>query len=78
MSRVVDGTIVSIGGPTSIVVGVTQMKMHRLYRKQYKSSTKIAAHCTDSSKLSVGQKIRVVETRPISKTKRFKVVEEAK
>ncbi|MEM1312010.1 MAG: 30S ribosomal protein S17 [Patescibacteria group bacterium] len=59
----------------ALVVTVFSTKLHPKYKKRYKSKKKFTVSCTDSSKFSVGDKVEVVSTRPMSKTISFKVVE---
>ncbi|OKZ82207.1 MAG: 30S ribosomal protein S17 [Clostridium sp. CAG_433_25_7] len=47
---------------------------HPLYNKRVKSSKKYTAH-DELNKAKVGDKVRIVETRPLSKTKRYELVE---
>jgi small subunit ribosomal protein S17 len=67
------GKVLSVYGKT-VVVAVTYSRSHPLYLKQIKKKTKIYAH--DEQMLAkVGNVVRVVETRPLSKLKRWKIVE---
>ena len=68
------GTVVSTKNNKTITVLVENYTRHPLYGKRVKSSKKYAAH-DESNKAKVGDVVRIVETRPISKTKRFTLVE---
>ena len=68
------GTVVSSKNDKTITVLVDTYKKHPLYGKRVKSSKKYAAH-DENNKAKVGDKVRIIETRPISKTKKFKLVE---
>ena len=58
----------------TLVVTVQMSKQHPKYMKSYMVSKKFYAHCDDSSKFNIGDKITIGETRPISKLKRWKVL----
>ncbi len=68
------GTVVSSKNDKTITILVDTYKKHPLYGKRVKSSKKYAAH-DENNKAKVGDKVRIIETRPISKTKKFKLVE---
>ncbi|MDD3995270.1 MAG: 30S ribosomal protein S17 [Tenericutes bacterium] len=68
------GTVVSTKNNKTITVLVENYTRHPLYGKRVKSSKKYAAH-DESNKAKVGDIVKIVETRPISKTKRFTLVE---
>jgi small subunit ribosomal protein S17 len=64
----------------TIVISVTTMKLHKLYKKYITRSKRVKAHDEENS-ARVGDKVRIVETRPLSKEKRwrlFEIVERAK
>ena len=58
----------------SIVVKVERKVKHPLYGKFVKKSTKFHAH-DEKNECSIGDKVKIMETRPISKTKRWRLVE---
>ncbi len=68
------GTVVSTKNNKTITVLVENYTRHPLYGKRVKNSKKYAAH-DESNKAKVGDVVKIVETRPISKTKRFTLVE---
>ncbi len=68
------GTVVSSAMEKSIIVRVDSQKKHPLYKKPVKSSSKLHAH-DEKNTASVGDLVRVMETRPLSKTKRWRLVE---
>jgi len=79
ISRELVGTVVSASSNKTIHVLVESYKTHRLYKKRVKSSKKYAAH-DETNKAKVGDVVRIVETRPLSATKRFylkEIVKEA-
>lgn len=72
MARQLIGTVSSSKGDKTIVVTVQTRKTHPLYRKQYTVSKKFMAH-DESNEAEVGDKVAIVETRPISRSKHHKL-----
>ena len=68
------GVVVSDKSDKTITVLVETYRRHPLYNKRVKYSKKYTAH-DELNKAKIGDKVRIVETRPISKTKRFSLVE---
>lgn len=68
------GRVVSDKMDKTVVVAIESSKQHRIYRKVVRSTKKIYAH-DESNAIPVGSIVRVVESKPLSKTKRW-VVEE--
>ena len=58
----------------TITVNVERKVKHPLYGKFVKKSTKFHAH-DEKNECSIGDTVRIMETRPISKTKRWRLVE---
>ena len=58
----------------SITVNVERKVKHPLYGKFVKKSTKFHAH-DEKNECSIGDTVRIMETRPLSKTKRWRMVE---
>jgi small subunit ribosomal protein S17 len=73
MARSIVGTVVSDKADKTIVLSVTVRKTHPIYKKQYSRSTKYIAH-DENNEARVGDKVEVVETRPISARKHLKLV----
>jgi ribosomal protein uS17 len=74
------GVVVSSEMDKTIVVRVETLKAHRRYKKIIRRSTKFHAH-DEQNEAKVGDVVRIIETRPLSKTKRWRlaeIVEEAK
>ncbi len=74
------GTVVSASADKTIVVRVDTVKAHPMYKKVIRRSTKLHAH-DEENVAKVGDVVRIVETRPLSKLKRWRlqeVVEAAK
>ncbi|MCC6323322.1 30S ribosomal protein S17 [Candidatus Nomurabacteria bacterium] len=72
-NKVLKGVVVSDKMDKTIVVSVTRFVEHKKYGKRLKISKKYKAHDETNSK-KIGDKVEIVETRPISKDKKFKVV----
>lgn len=68
------GTVVSNKMQNTVVVTVETTMQHPRYGKVISRSKKFYAH-TDTNDLQVGDKVVITETRPLSKTKRWRVVE---
>jgi small subunit ribosomal protein S17 len=68
------GTVVSDAMEKTIVVKVEVVKAHPRYKKVVRRSTKFHAH-DELSAAKVGDIVRIVETRPLSKTKRWRLAE---
>ncbi len=68
------GKVVSDKTDKTITVLVETYKINPLYKKRVKYSKKYAAH-DEKNEAKIGDKVRIVETRPLSKTKRFRLVE---
>jgi len=73
MARILKGIVVSNKADKSVVVQVTRVKTHPIYHKQYKASTKFMAH-DEKNDHKVGDEVEIEETRPISKSKRWSVI----
>lgn len=68
------GKVVSNSMEKSIVVKVEYLVSHPLYKKRIKKSTKFMAH-DEKGICSIGDKVKIAETRPLSKRKRWRVTE---
>lgn len=68
------GTVVSNKMDKTVVVAVTDLKKHSLYGRRIKRTKKFKAHDENNS-CNIGDKVKIVETRPLSKEKRWRVVE---
>lgn len=73
MPKIFTGKVVSEKMEKTVVVLVTRRVAHPLYRKVMNKKKKLYAHDEKGAKL--GQKVRIKEVRPISKMKRFEVIE---
>ena len=73
--KILNGTVVSDKGDKSITVLVERKYQHPVLHKIVKTKKKYRVHDENNS-CKIGDKISIIETRPISKTKRFTVLEE--
>jgi len=68
------GVVVSSAMDKTIVVKVDTVKAHRKYKKVVRRSTKFHAH-DEQNAAKVGDLVRIVETRPLSKSKNWRLAE---
>lgn len=72
--KVRTGTVVSLSGDKTVTVKISYRKHHPKYDKMMTISKKL--HCHDeNNECGLGDTVKVMETRPLSKTKRWRVVE---
>jgi len=72
--KVRTGVVVSDKMDKTVLVRVDRKVTHPLYRKTVRRSSKLAAH-DEENEAHVGDTVRLMETRPVSKSKRWRVVE---
>jgi small subunit ribosomal protein S17 len=72
--KVRTGVVVSDAMDKTVVVRIDRQVRHSLYGKTVRRSSKLAAH-DEANDAHVGDTVRLMETRPLSKTKRWRVVE---
>ena len=68
------GNVVSNKMDKSIVVSVERLVRHPLYRKYFRKTSKFMAH-DQENQCQIGDTVKIVETRPLSKLKRWRLVE---
>jgi len=68
------GKVVSNKMQKSIVVSIERRIPHPVYKKYFKRTVRLTAH-DEKQEAGIGDLVRVMETRPISKTKRWRLVE---
>ena len=68
------GTVTSNAMDKTVVVSVVTSEKHKTYGKVQKRTYKLKAH-DEQNACQVGDKVKVMETRPLSKDKRWRVVE---
>jgi len=66
------GTVISDKMDKTVVVDVVQIKQHERYKKSIKRNSKFIAH-DESGQCKIGDKVLILEARPYSKNKRWKV-----
>ena len=74
VKRELIGVVVSDKADKKITVKVETYKKDPIYKKRIKYSKKYAAH-DEQNQAHVGDKVRLIATRPLSKTKRYELVE---
>jgi small subunit ribosomal protein S17 len=72
--KIREGLVVSDKMDKTVVVAVEDRVKHRMYGKIIRRTTKYKAH-DESNACGVGDRVRLMETRPLSATKRWRVVE---
>ena len=72
--KVRTGVVVSDAMDKTVLVKIDRQIRHPLYQKIVRRSSRLAAH-DEGNEAHVGDTVRVVETRPLSKTKRWRLVE---
>ena len=73
VKKILKGVVVGDKMDKTIVVSVSRFIKHPLYGKFYKVNKKYKAH-DEENKYKVGDKVEIMETRPISKDKHFAVI----
>lgn len=73
MARTLTGTVVSDKNEKTIVVAVETAKTHPLYKKRYTVTKRYQAH-DEKSEAKLGDRVNIIETRPLSRTKHFALV----
>jgi small subunit ribosomal protein S17 len=68
------GIVVSDKMDKTITIAIERKVPHPIYRKYFKKTTKLMAH-DEKSECRVGDKVKVMETRPLSKSKRWRLIE---
>lgn len=74
MSKILIGKVVSTKMPKTVTVEVESRQPHPLYKKIVKRVKKYKVH-NENLEVQPGDRVRIQETRPISKDKHFKVIE---
>ena len=71
--KIRDGIVVSNSMDKTAIVAVANRVRHRRYSKTVQRTARLAVHDKDND-LNLGDRVRVAETRPLSKTKRWRLV----
>lgn len=72
--RIVQGKVTSSKGDKTIVVAIERQVAHPIYKKYFKRTKKVMAH-DELNDCKQGDTVRVMESRPLSKMKRWALVE---
>lgn len=68
------GVVVKNGMDKSISIAIVRKVAHPIYKKYFKKTTKLMAH-DEKNECSIGDVVKIMETRPISKNKNWRLVE---
>ena len=74
--RILSGIVVSSSSNKTITVNVTRRIKHKLYKKIIRLTKKYHAH-DENNQCKVGDTVSIIETKPISKLKKWKVISSA-
>ena len=74
LRKVRQGIVVSDVNDKTIVVQIKERKAHPIYKKMMTSTKKFHAH-DENNEAHIGDTVRIMETRPLSKMKRWRLVE---
>jgi small subunit ribosomal protein S17 len=72
--RVLTGKVISSAMDKTVVVEVVSLKAHPVYKKRYRTTKKYYVH-DEENQCNQGDKVTISETRPLSKTKRWRVLD---
>lgn len=72
--KVRQGVVVSAANDKTIVVQIAERKPHRVYGKMITTTKKFHAH-DENNEAGVGDTVRIMETRPLSKQKRWRLID---
>ncbi|MBV6479394.1 MAG: 30S ribosomal protein S17 [Ignavibacteria bacterium] len=68
------GKVLSNKMDKTVIVSEEKRIIHPIYKKYFKKTTKFSVH-DPKNECSIGDKVKIMETRPLSKTKRWRLVE---
>jgi len=71
--RILSGIVVSSNSNKTIIVNVTRRIKHKLYKKIIRTTKKYHAH-DENNEFNIGDNVSIVESRPLSKLKKWKVL----
>jgi small subunit ribosomal protein S17 len=75
MKQSLSGTVVSAKTPNTVVVAVKSTKVHPKYLKRYTVVKKYMAHYVSEQVLEIGSLVKIISCRPMSKMKKWQVIE---
>lgn len=68
-----EGVVVSNSMDKTAIIATTNRTRHRRYAKTVQKTTRLVVH-DEKNELGIGDRVRIAETRPLSKTKRWRIV----
>ncbi|MCK5455996.1 MAG: 30S ribosomal protein S17 [Melioribacteraceae bacterium] len=68
------GVVIKNGMDKSITISIVRKIAHPIYKKYFKKTTKLMAH-DEKNECNIGDVVKIMETRPISKNKNWRLVE---
>jgi len=71
--RILTGVVISCNANKTVVVNVSRRIKHKLYKKIIKRTKKYHAH-DEKNEFNVGDNVSIIESKPISKMKKWKVI----
>jgi len=74
VQKILQGRVVSNKMQKTIVVEIQQRKLHRLYKKYLSRTKRLKVH-DETNSCGIGDVVRVVDSRPLSKEKRWRLLE---
>lgn len=74
MPKILTGKVVSNKMQQTVIVNITKTRTHPIYKKRIKKDKKIKVDKTNFD-VKVGDIVKIIQTRPISKDKHFKILE---
>lgn len=72
--KIYTGEVISDKMDKTVVVAITRLTQHPIYRKTIKKITKFKAH-DEENKCKIGDKVSIIESRPLSRDKRWRVLD---
>lgn len=77
MPKILTGKVVSNRMQQTVVINITKTRVHPIYKKRIKQDKKIKAHSANFD-VKIGDIVRIIQTRPLSRDKHFKILEVVK
>jgi len=74
LRKIREGVVISDKMDKSVIVEVSRTVLHPLYQKYVRKRTRFMAH-DETNECKVGDKVRIVESRPLSRRKRWRIQE---
>ena len=68
------GVVIKNGMDKSIIISIQRKIAHPIYKKYFKKTTNLVAH-DENNECNIGDVVKIMETRPISKNKNWRLVE---